>query len=64
MTLLELSFQRRKARAEATRLLDCAVTESRTLTIPEQVRFDSLTTRIHELDAAFTEREAFRKLAI
>ncbi|MGD0629018.1 MAG: hypothetical protein ABR987_06690 [Terracidiphilus sp.] len=62
MTLLELNFQRRKAKAEATRLLDCAVNEGRSLSIPEQVRFDALTARIHELDAAFAERESLRKL--
>lgn len=63
MTLLELNFQRRKARLEATEMLDRAVTESRQLSIPEQVRFDSLTARIHELDTAFAERESLRKLA-
>jgi hypothetical protein len=63
MTLLELNFQRRKARAEAARLLDTAVSESRTLSIAEQVRFDSLTARIHELDAAVSQRESLRKLA-
>lgn len=63
MTLLELRFQRRKARTEATGLLDCAVTESRSLSIPEQVRFDALTARIHEIDNAIAERESLRKLA-
>ncbi len=62
MTLLELNYQRRKARTEATGLLDSAVTEARSLTIPEQVRFDSLTARMHDLDTAITEREALRKL--
>ena len=52
MTLLELSYQRRKAKAEATGLLDRAVNESRSLSISEQVRFDTLTARIHELDTA------------
>ena len=32
MTLLELSFQRRKAKTEASGLLDTAMAESRTLT--------------------------------
>jgi hypothetical protein len=63
MTLLELSYQRRKAKAEATGLLDQAVTGARSLSIPEQVRFDTLTARIHELDNAFAERESLRKLA-
>ena len=62
-TLLELNFQRRKAKAEATGLLDKAMTEARSLSIPEQVRFDTLTARIHELDTAFAERESLRKLA-
>ncbi len=63
MTLLELNFQRRKVKAEAAGLLDRAVAESRSLTIPERVRFDALTARIHELDAAIAERESLRKLA-
>ena len=63
MTLLEISFLRRKAKAEATGLLDRAVTEGCSLSIPEQVRFDTLTARIHELDTAFAERESLRKLA-
>ncbi len=63
MTLLELSYQRRKAKAEATGLLDRAVTEARSLTVVEQAHFDTLTARIHELDTAITERESLRKLA-
>ena len=63
MTLLELNFQRRKAKAEAAGLLDGAVTESRTLTVAEEVRFAALTVRIHELDGAIAERESLRKLA-
>lgn len=63
MTLLELSYQRRKAKAEATGLLDRAVDESRSLSISEQVRFEALTARIYELDTAFVERESLRKLA-
>jgi hypothetical protein len=62
LTLLELAYQRRKAKKEAADLLDKAVIESRSLTIPEQVRFDSLTAGIHELDAAITERESLRKM--
>ena len=62
MTLLELNYQRRKAKTEAAGLLDRAVTEARSLTISEQVRFDTLTARIHELDAHIAERESLRKL--
>lgn len=62
MTLLELNYQRRKAKTEATGLLDTAVRESRALTISEQVRFDTLTSRIAELDRAIAERESLRKL--
>ncbi|MDR3742165.1 MAG: hypothetical protein P4L40_24365 [Terracidiphilus sp.] len=62
-TLLELNLERRKAKAEATGLLDKAVTEARSLSISEQVRFDMLTARIHELDTAFAERDSLRKLA-
>jgi hypothetical protein len=64
MTLLELNFQRRKAKAEAAGLLDKAVAESRTLSIAEQVHFDTLAARIHELDTAIGERESLRKLAL
>ena len=60
MTLLELNFQRRKARTAANALLDAAVTETRSLTIAEQVQFDSLLTRIHEIDAAVAQRAALR----
>ena len=62
MNLLELTFQRRKAKTEAMGLLDRAVTESRSLTIAEQVHFDTLTARITELDHAIAERESLRKL--
>jgi hypothetical protein len=61
MTLLEISFQRSKAKREAAMLLDTAVAESRSLTIAEQVRFDSLTTQIQDLDAQFVQRESLRK---
>ena len=63
MTLLELNFLRRKARTEAAGLLDAAMAGGRALTIAEQVRFDGLTARINELDAAYSERESLRKLA-
>jgi len=63
VTLLELHYQRRKAKAEGRGLLDKAVTESRTLTIAEQVRFDALTVRIQEFDKAIAGRESLRKLA-
>ena len=62
MTLLELSYQRRKARKEANALLDAATNEGRTLTIPEQVRFDSLLAQISETDAAIVRRESLRKV--
>lgn len=62
MTLLELNYQRRKAKTDAAGLLDRAVTEARSLTIAEQVRFDTLTARIHELDAQIAQRESLRKL--
>lgn len=62
MTLLELAYQRGKLRKEAVELLDKAVIESRSLTIAEQVRFDSLATRMNEMDAAINQRESLRKL--
>ncbi|MGB6384206.1 MAG: hypothetical protein WBF25_03195 [Terriglobales bacterium] len=62
MNLLELSYQRKKAKAEASGLLDKAVAESRTLTIAEQVQFDALTVRIHVLDEQFAQRESLRKV--
>jgi hypothetical protein len=61
VTLLEIAFQRAKAKREAARLLDTAVAESRPLTIAEQVRFDSLTAQMEELDAQFVRRESLRK---
>lgn len=64
MTLLELAFQRKKAKTEASGLLDKAMAESRTLRVAEQVCFDSLTARIHELDAAISQRESLRKAAL
>lgn len=62
MTLLELAYQRGTLRKEAVELLDKAVIESRSLTIAEQVRFDSLATRMNEMDAAINQRESLRKL--
>jgi hypothetical protein len=61
MTLLEISVLRSKAKREAARLLDTAVAESRSLSIAEQVRFDSLTAHIQELDVLFVQRESLRK---
>ena len=61
MTLLELTFQRRKARQAANDLLDKAATEGRALTIAEQVSFDALLSRIQELDGAIAQRESLRK---
>jgi len=63
VTLLELNFQRRKAKTEAAGLLDTAMAESRALSIAEQVHFDALTARIHEFDNAIAQRESLRKLA-
>jgi hypothetical protein len=63
MNLLELNFQRRKARAAANVLLDAAATEGRALTIAEQVRFDSLIARISEIDQDIQGRESLRRLA-
>lgn len=62
MTLLELNFQRRKAKKEAAELLDKAVMESRSLSIPEQVRFDVLTAKVQTLDKQIAQRESLRKL--
>jgi hypothetical protein len=61
MTLLEISYQRSKAKREANNLLDRAVVEARSLTISEQIKFDALTARIQELDAQFVQRESLRK---
>ena len=63
MTLLELNFQRRKARRTANDLLDKAALESRDLTISERIQFDSLTARIQELDEQFVKRSNLRKVA-
>ena len=63
MTLLELNYQRRKAKSVAAELLDKAVVEGRSLSLSEQVLFDTLTARIHELDGKIAERDSLRKLA-
>lgn len=62
MTLLELNYQQRQARRTARELLDCAVKEGRTLTLPETIHFDSLSARIAELDDEILRRESLRKL--
>lgn len=62
MRLLELNFQRRKAKAEAQGLLDTAMAESRSLTIAEQVRFDGILARVQEFDNAIAQRESLRKV--
>jgi len=62
VTLLELSYQRRKAKKEAADLLDKAATETRSLAITEVVRFDSLAARIAELDDAIARRESLRRM--
>ena len=64
MTLLEISFQRRKAKVEASGLLNTAVAESRTLTIAEHVRFDALAARIQDLDVQFAQRSNLRKMKV
>lgn len=61
MTLLELAFQRKKAKSEANGLLDKAMAESRTLNVSEQVRFDGLMARIQEFDVQIAKRESLRK---
>ena len=63
MNLNELTYQRRTAKRTAQEMLDRAITEGRTLSIAEQVQFDSLATRISELYTAITERESLRRLA-
>lgn len=62
MNLLELFFQRRKARTEANALLDKAALESRALSISEQVRFDSLLARIQDLDVKIAQREELPRM--
>ena len=63
MTLLELTYLRGKAQREARELLDRATLGARSLTITEQVQFDALLARVHELDAALEARANLRKLA-
>jgi hypothetical protein len=62
VTLLELTYQRRKAKAEAAGLLDKAMSESRPLSIAEQVRFDALTVRLQEFDGQIAQRKSLRKM--
>ena len=61
MTLLELTFQRCKARQEANALLDKAASEARNLTVSEQLTFDGLLARISEMDTLIEQRAALRK---
>lgn len=62
MNLMELNYQKRKLRKEANQLLDLAVMEGRNLSVTEQIRFDSLTSRIAELNSAIIQRENIRKM--
>ena len=61
MRLLELTYQRRQARQEANALLDKAASETRNLTVSEQIAFDGLLARIFEMDALIEQRTALRK---
>lgn len=61
MTLLELTFQRCKARQEANALLDKATSEARNLTVSEQIAFDGLLARISQMDTLIEQRAALRK---
>jgi hypothetical protein len=62
VTLLELSYLRKSAKAGACALLDTALRERRNLTVSDQVEFDTLTARIHILDEQFAQRESLRKV--
>ena len=62
MTLLELTHQLSQARAKAHRLLDAAQDEKRNLTLSEQIEFDSLITRGHEIEGAIEARANLRKV--
>lgn len=61
MTLLELTHQLSQTRVRAQRLLDTAHAEKRDLAIAEQIEFDSLITRGHEIEGAIEARIALRK---
>ena len=61
MKLLDIVFAGTKARHEMRTMLDRAVTESRSLTIAEQVRFDSLGVRLAELDGELEDRRAMEQ---
>jgi hypothetical protein len=58
MNLLELLYQRCKAHKAAHDLLDKAATESRGLTVTEQLQFDCLSARVQKLDHEIEERSA------
>lgn len=60
-TLLELTHRLSHAKVKARGLLDTALTQSRALSIGEQVEFDSLVSRCHELEAQIEARCALRK---
>ncbi len=59
--LLELTHRLSQARVKARHLLDTAFTQSRSLSIAEQVEFDSHIERCHELEAQIEARCALRK---
>ncbi len=60
-TLLDLNHRLGQARVKARGLLDTAPTQSRALSIGEQVEFDSLVGRCHELETQIEARCALRK---
>ena len=60
-TLLELTHRLSQARVKARGLLDTALTQTRALTIAEQVQFDSLVGRCTELESQIEARCALRK---
>jgi len=64
VTLLEATVQRKRAKAQAAALLDKAMTESRSLTVAEQIQFDALISRVEAFDSAIAQRESLRKLAL
>jgi hypothetical protein len=60
-TLLDLTHQLAQARTRARGLLDTAHTQSRALSMAEQIEFDSLITNCHALEAQIEARCALRK---
>jgi hypothetical protein len=60
--LLDILFEGTKARKEMSTMLDRAVTESRDLTLSEQIRFDALGIRLAEVTDQLERRAVAQQM--